>query len=283
MKSILWNRKPSLAQRGEHPDQVLRGIGVGHVEHPDLLIPVPLAGHGSLDEPVGMRGREVGSRAHEERRGPQSRGAARVGDAPGHLVEVAEAGAPVEPVADVLLVPVIDLHDLDAQVLVIDHREVVEDVLRGDLVPVRVPGAPAGRQLLHGPRHQPGGEQVAHRGQPLVERRRVQVLDHAVRGDDEPAVLVPGPDRRDLDARGTPRTGSPPCRPRSRSRAGPRPGIPVAAQRFRGGRPWPARCPCAASASRPCRLRRRLPDSTTASRARRRSTRPRGRRRPSGR
>ena len=146
-----------------------------------------------------MRGGEIRARAHQERCGPQTRRPAGVRDAMGHIVEIAEAGAPVEPVADVLLVAVVHLHDLYAQVVLVDHREVVEDVLRGDLVPVGVPGAPARRQLLHAARDQARREQVAHGRQALVKRRGVQVLDVAVRRDDQVSALVARADRRHLD------------------------------------------------------------------------------------
>ena len=135
---------------------------------------------------------------------PRSRRVGRVVDGADDVGQRPEPVGERQPVADLGLVPVVDLHDVDRQVEVVDGVQVLLDVGLGDPGEVVVPGAPDRGRRPQRAHAGPGGEPIAPPGQRLLQARALDahMVDRAVGGHGQPVGAAFDGDRRDGTVRG---------------------------------------------------------------------------------
>ena len=185
---------------------------MGDVERRQLLAP-SRAGIGVPDRPVRMVAQDGGPLPHQERRHPDAGPPAGVPDPPDDVGQRGEAVRQGQPVAQLGLVAVVDLDDVEGEIELAHGDEVLLDVGLGDVLEVVVPGAPGrGRQPQVSDAGR-SGEAVAPVRERVVERDvagRVVHLRHLddrgghrpVGGDDDAVAPRLRPDRRDRSGTG---------------------------------------------------------------------------------
>ena len=169
-----------------------------------LLAPVG-AGGDAGDEPLGVQAGGLALAADQERRHPDPGPAAARADVGREPDGRSEVVARCQPVADLGLVALVQQHQVDAQVVLVELPHLVHHVPLGDLAPVRIPTAP------RRPEHPYRGVAGIPRDKPVRPVRESAVgigvgagsdVDVAVGGDDEPVTAHLAPNRRHGVGRG---------------------------------------------------------------------------------